>query len=74
MNLDKTVRLVTEFSSHIQEKEKVVISESGIKTREDVKKLNQAGCYGFLVGTSFMKNNDIKEAFLEVFGDTGTKQ
>jgi indole-3-glycerol phosphate synthase len=34
---------------------KVLITESGIHTREDVKLMTEAGVYGFLVGESFMR-------------------
>ena len=34
---------------------KVLITESGIHTRDDVRTMTQAGIYGFLVGESFMR-------------------
>ncbi len=39
--------------------DKIVVSESGIKTREYVKKLEDAGIDSILVGTAFMEAEDI---------------
>ncbi|MBM4145867.1 MAG: indole-3-glycerol phosphate synthase TrpC [Nitrospira sp.] len=39
--------------------DKIVVSESGIKTIEDVNKLKDAGIDAMLIGTSFMEANDI---------------
>ena len=39
--------------------DRVVVSESGIKTREDVKSLDTAGVDAMLIGTSFMESDDI---------------
>jgi indole-3-glycerol phosphate synthase len=39
--------------------DKIVVSESGIKTTEDVNKLREAGIDAMLIGTSFMEANDI---------------
>jgi len=36
--------------------DKVLITESGIHTREDVNSMTDAGIYGFLVGESFMRS------------------
>ena len=38
---------------------KIVVSESGIKTREDVKRLEDAGIDSVLIGTIFMEAEDI---------------
>ena len=39
-----------------------IISESGIDTAQDVMALRDAGACGFLVGSSIMKSNNIKDA------------
>jgi indole-3-glycerol phosphate synthase len=39
--------------------DRVVVSESGIKTREDVKSLDTAGVDAMLIGTSFMESDNI---------------
>jgi indole-3-glycerol phosphate synthase len=38
---------------------KIVVSESGIKTADDVRLLRKAGSDAFLIGTSVMKSSDI---------------
>jgi indole-3-glycerol phosphate synthase len=40
-----------------------LISESGIKTREDVERAAQAGANGILVGESFMAAEDLQQTF-----------
>ncbi len=41
--------------------DKIVVSESGIYTREDVEKLQEAGVHAMLVGESLMRSSDIGE-------------
>jgi indole-3-glycerol phosphate synthase len=45
---------------------KIVISESGIKTREDVRRLEDAGIDSLLIGTTFMEAEDIGEKIDEL--------
>lgn len=45
---------------------KIIISESGIKTAEDIRFLRKAGANAFLVGTSVMKNKDITSKVKEL--------
>jgi len=40
----------------------MVISESGIKSREDIAALSSGGADGFLIGEEFMKHDDIEKA------------
>ena len=46
----------------------VVVSESGIKTREDVKRLEDAGIDSLLIGTAFMEAGDIGKKIDELMG------
>jgi indole-3-glycerol phosphate synthase len=46
----------------------VVISESGLETREQVKELQHLGYQGFLIGTSLMKNADPGQALRVLLG------
>ena len=39
--------------------DRIVVSESGIRTREDVLRLDEAGIDAMLIGTSFMESQDI---------------
>jgi indole-3-glycerol phosphate synthase len=47
-------------------KNKLVISESGIQSLEDIKYLKSIGVKGVLIGESFMRNPEKVKAFLEV--------
>lgn len=42
--------------------DKIIVSESGIKTNEDIKKLSAVGASGFLVGESLLRDADPGEA------------
>jgi len=41
---------------------KIVVSESGIFTDEDIKSLMKNGVYAFLVGESLMREEDVESA------------
>ena len=45
-----------------------LVAESGIKTREDVKKLMSVGVRAVLIGQTLCENPDIEEKFFELFG------
>lgn len=45
-----------------------VVSESGIQTREDLKKLAEAGVDAVLIGEAFMRAKDVKAAVEELLG------
>jgi len=45
-----------------------VVSESGIKTREDVLSLQKAGVDAILVGESLMREKDIGKKVKELLG------
>jgi indole-3-glycerol phosphate synthase len=47
---------------------KTVVSESGIRTRQDVLRLEEAGVDAMLVGTAFMEAGDIGEKMDELLG------
>jgi indole-3-glycerol phosphate synthase len=47
-------------------KNKIIVSESGIKTREDIIRLKKAGAKAFLIGTGIMSEKDIKEKTREL--------
>lgn len=48
--------------------QKIVVSESGIKTREDVKNLDVSGIDAMLIGTSLMETQDISGKIEELTG------
>jgi len=43
-----------------------LISESGMKTKEDVERVVRVGANGILVGETFMKHPNLQQAFLEM--------
>ncbi len=48
--------------------DKIVVSESGIETKDDILKLDSAGIDAVLIGTSFMESKDIGKKIEELFG------
>lgn len=62
VSLDTTLSLMAELPS-----EKLLITESGIATREDVLRLRQAGVHAFLVGEAFMRAPEPGQALAELF-------
>lgn len=63
INLNTTFELKKEIPF-----DKIVVSESGIKTREDVRRLENAGIDSILVGTAFMEAEDIGKKIDEFMG------
>jgi indole-3-glycerol phosphate synthase len=53
----KTTELVLEG----HEKSRIILSESGINTPEDIQYLKKCGADAFLIGSSIMKSNNIEE-------------
>jgi len=67
----KTLKVDIETTFDIKREipsDKIVVSESGIKTLEDVNKLREAGIDAMLIGTSFMEANDIGKKIDELMG------
>lgn len=48
--------------------DRFLISESGIKTNEDITRLREAGVLGFLVGESLMRQEDVEAAVHRLLG------
>jgi indole-3-glycerol phosphate synthase len=49
--------------------DKVIITESGINTRDDIKTMIDQGVFGFLVGETFMRAPDPGQKLQELFAD-----
>jgi len=47
--------------------DRLLVTESGITTRDDVAKLRAAGVHAFLVGEAFMRADEPGEALAELF-------
>lgn len=63
-NLNTTKNLVTKYKRDL--KDKIIVSESGIFTNEDIKSFLECGVYAFLVGEGLMKSSDIEKATREL--------
>ena len=48
---------------------KIIVSESGIKTRADVLVLEEAGIDAILIGETLMRSRDISQKIKELFGN-----
>jgi indole-3-glycerol phosphate synthase len=64
-SLDVTFRLATRIP-----RDKLIVSESGIATRDDVKRVAEAGVRAILVGESLMAAKDIGAKIKELIGPT----
>lgn len=61
VDLQQTLNLLPQLTGH------TVITESGIRHREDVQFMRQRGVHGFLIGETFMRANDIEACVRETF-------
>ncbi len=62
-SLDTTLQLC-----HQVPEDKIVVSESGTKTRADVLALEEAGIDAILIGETLMRSRDISQKIKELFG------
>ncbi|HLD77292.1 MAG TPA: indole-3-glycerol phosphate synthase TrpC [Rickettsiales bacterium] len=65
----KTLQIDLQTSLNLAPKipqNRIIIGESGIKTMQDITKLNQVGINSFLIGEHFMLQKDIKKAVIEL--------
>ena len=61
VNLDTTINLSHNLT------DRIIISESGIQSREDIEKILISGTKTFLVGESFMRASDPGQALEQLF-------
>ncbi|MCK5595585.1 indole-3-glycerol phosphate synthase TrpC [bacterium] len=62
-NIETSFRIKREVSE-----DKIVVSESGIKTRNDVEKLYKYGIHAILVGETLIKSDDIESEIRKLVG------
>jgi indole-3-glycerol phosphate synthase len=63
VSLDTTLGLVKEVPA-----DRLLVTESGILSKADVKQMRDAGVQAFLVGEAFMRADDPGEALAALFG------
>lgn len=68
MDLDLSIRLRNRVP-----KERVMVSESGIYTREHVQRMEDAGADAILVGESLLTSGDIESKIMELLGHAATE-
>ena len=56
----------------LQEKEKVLVCESGIHGREEIEEFESLGVHAFLIGESLMTSEDIPNKLKELLGSEGS--
>jgi indole-3-glycerol phosphate synthase len=56
----------TENIAPLIPKDRIIVAESGIETREDIMRLQKAGVSAFLIGTSIMSAPDIEKKVMEL--------
>lgn len=64
VNLDTTLGLLADVP-----KDRLLVTESGVRTRADVERLRAVNVHAFLVGEAFMRAADPGQALAELFGD-----
>lgn len=62
--------VVEHLAKQISDPNILIISESGIRTREDVVRVQKAGAKGILVGETLMRSTTVKEAIKSLVGET----
>src|SRR3954469_2048440 len=62
VSLDTTLAMLADVPS-----DRIVVTESGIATKDDVKRMRDAGVHAFLVGEAFMRADDPGEALAQLF-------
>ena len=60
VSLDTTSKLISRFKFDLGSR--VLVSESGIASKQDIMILHHIGVKGFLVGESLIKQDDIRKA------------
>ncbi|MEM9004462.1 MAG: indole-3-glycerol phosphate synthase TrpC [Cyanobacteria bacterium P01_F01_bin.86] len=66
--LATTEQLMQARQDQLQERNILVVSESGIHTAEDVGQITQAGVQGMLVGESLMRQSNLFDAIAQLYG------
>lgn len=60
------LEITNELASMVIDQDTIIVSESGIRTREDVEKAADAGANVILVGETLMRSTDLEATFAEL--------
>ncbi len=66
-DISTTVRIIEKAG---KPGDKLIISESGINSKDDIRVLSSGGADGFLIGERFMRRKDIGSAIADLFGES----
>jgi indole-3-glycerol phosphate synthase len=66
VSLDNTLNLLEKIQD-----ERIVVTESGIRAPEDVRRMQEAGVYAFLIGEAFMRAENPGEALEKLLSHPG---
>ena len=69
VDLATTERLAAQLHASPTGREKILVAESGLHTRADVKRVQRAGAQAVLIGESLVKQGDIGAKVRELLGD-----
>jgi len=69
VSLQTTLDLLSRIASSGQGKDRIVVTESGIFTAQDVQLMREHQVHAFLVGEAFMRADDPGAELAKVFGD-----
>jgi indole-3-glycerol phosphate synthase len=64
------LKTTEELSEHVPD-DVILVSESGIKTAEDTRRVLECGCNAILVGETLMRAGDVRQAVAELVGERG---
>jgi indole-3-glycerol phosphate synthase len=64
VSLDTTLAMLADVPA-----DRLLVTESGIQSVEDVQRMRAAGVHAFLVGEAFMRAKEPGEALAALFGD-----
>ena len=65
-NFQTSLETTVELKKHIPS-DKLIVTESGINSVEDIKLMNSRGIFGFLVGETFLRASRPGEKLKELF-------
>ena len=60
VDINNTLNLINNIPSNF-----TIVAESGIKSREEIKRYNEVGVYNFLIGESILKSKNISKKIKE---------